>query len=441
MDKIHIIEELQRSKQILSLPQVLAKILEEVGKEDFSADMLSRIILQDPSLTGKILKLANSPAYQRMTEITTVQQAVAMLGVTTVKCLALSSSIFHPETIAAETGLDPREFFAYILSIAAASDKVARAVGIKAPEEAMVAGLLTDIGSVYFLHHYPKEYRKVLALTRKGMPITDAEIRVFGIDHCEVGAKIAATWKLPEFVEKSIASHHNMSEIDQSDKLSNCVKLAALLTVDNFTGYQQPLEERLAQIGQVSEALSLSKSEVDEVCFSLLAGSVEMAEYLGVDVGDYETILIKANQEIWSSYLTIENLFKERQELSQKLLKEEREKGAIQSKNVAMATLSHYLNNAAMAVYGRSQIMRLLANSGKNDKLLEQLPDTLDVIDRAVMKIVAVLEEMREVSPIDDESFYNVSKALNLDDKLAQRLDDMNESKKWNLEVTEHQTP
>ncbi|MDF1543819.1 MAG: HDOD domain-containing protein [bacterium] len=437
MNKNDIIEELQRAEQILSLPQVLARILEEVGKEDFSADTLSKIILQDPSLTGKILKLANSSAYKRMSEITTVHQAVAMLGVTTVKCLALSSSIFHPETIAAETGIDPKEFFIYILSIAAASDKIARAVGIEAPEEAMVAGLLNDIGSVFFLHHHPREYRKVLSHTRKGVSVIEAERKVFGVDHAEVGARIATIWKLPEFVRKSIASNHDLNQISETDKLSNCVRLATLISDENFSGYQQPVAERMARITEVSEALSLSKADVDSICSSLLAGSVEMAEYLGVDVGDYETMLVKANQEIWRSYLTIENLFKERQELSQKLLQEEREKGAIQSKNVAMATLSHYLNNAAMAVYGKSQIMRLLQKNDKRDKLLEQLPDTLDVIDRAVMKIVAVLEEMREVSPIDDESFCSVSRALNLDDKLAQRMGDMNEDQKWNLEVVE----
>ena len=436
MDKLHILDDIRRNKQILSLPQVLSKLLDEIGKEDFSADKLAKIVLQDPSLTTKILKLANSAIYQRMAQIKTVHQAVAMLGVTTVKCLALSSSIFHPDKIANQTGIDPKEFFGNILSISAASEKIASAVGIEAPEEAMIAGLLNDIGSVYFIHHYPEEYRKVLHLTNRGTSQVDAEISVFGIDHCEAGRQIASNWKLPNYVVDSIGAHHSSKSIDPADKLSNCVKLAVLLTSENYTGYQLPLEERLSQVSKISDALGLKKEDVDKISFSLLSKTVALAEYLGVDVGDYESMLVKANQEIWRSYLTIENLFKERQELSRKLLHEEREKGAIQSKNIAMATLSHYLNNAAMAIYGRSQITRMLHNMDKDERLMEQIPETLEVIDRAVMKIVAVLEEMRSVSPIDEESFYNVSKAMNLDEKLARRMQTMSEDQKWNLEVT-----
>jgi len=160
-----------------------------------------------------------------------------------------------------------------------------------------------------------------------------------------------------------------------------------------------------------------------------------MAEYLGLDIGDYEEMLAKANQEIWQSYLTIENLFKERQELSRKLLVEERNRGAIESKNIAMATLSHYLNNAAMAIYGRSQIMRMLSDKGNNEKLIEQIPTSLDTIDNAVKKIVAVLEEMKKISPIDEVDFYNVSKAMNIDDRINERMSEMIEDSRWNAQV------
>jgi HD-like signal output (HDOD) protein len=69
MNKIDILEQIRNNENLLSLPQVLSEILEEVGKDDFTADSLARIILKDPSLTGRILKMANSPFYQRVAEI------------------------------------------------------------------------------------------------------------------------------------------------------------------------------------------------------------------------------------------------------------------------------------------------------------------------------------------------------------------------------------
>lgn len=435
MDKITIIEEIRHNKQLLSLPQVLSEILEEVGREDFTSDSLATIILKDPSLTGSILRLANSAFYQRFNEIKTVNQAISVLGVTTVKCLALSTTVFHPDKIAGESGVEPRDFFNYVLGIAAASEKIAQMIGYESPEEALIAGLLNDIGVMYFLHHYPREYRKIITRDDNRQSLVDAEREALGIDHCEVGSHLAETWKLPDYIVKSITDHHSLTDIAQSETLSNIVRLAVLLAKDNFSGQYYGLEERLDAIHRISGALSLSKSKVDEISFSLMTWSIEMAEYLGLDIGNYEEMLAKANKEIWQSYLTIENLFKERQELSRKLLVEERNRGAIESKNIAIATLSHYLNNAAMAIYGRSQIMRMLSDKGNSEKLIEQFPISLDTIDNAVKKIVAVLEEMKKISPIDEIDFYNVSKAMNIDDRINERMSEMIEDSRWNAQV------
>ena len=162
MRKLAIIEQIRGNDRLLSLPQVLSEILEEIGKEDFTADSLAKIILKDPSLTSRILRMANSSYYPRLCETKTVQQAVSVLGVTTVKCLALSSSVFHPNRVAAESGVDPREFFAYTLSVASASERLAREATYSAPDEAFIAGLLHDIGILFLVHHHPADYLSLI---------------------------------------------------------------------------------------------------------------------------------------------------------------------------------------------------------------------------------------------------------------------------------------
>ena len=87
MNKIPIIDQVRRDSDLLSLPQVLSEVLREVGKKDFSADSLADIILKDPSLTSRVLRMSNSSFYQRLAEIRTVHQAIAVLGVTTVNYL------------------------------------------------------------------------------------------------------------------------------------------------------------------------------------------------------------------------------------------------------------------------------------------------------------------------------------------------------------------
>jgi len=439
MKKIRVIDEIRRDSDLLSLPQVLSEVLNEVSKEDFSADSLANIILKDPSLTSRVLKMSNSSFYQRFAEIKTVHQAINVLGVTTVKCLALSTSIFHPERIAKETGIDPSEFFIYVLSVAAGSRRIAKAADYTSTEEAFIAGLLHDIGLLFFLHKYPREYHQIVAKKTGASNLIEAERKVFGVDHSEVGRHMAEVWRIPDEIATAIGDHHQGPTEGKENTLSNIVRLAVVLTKDRFSGYEVDLETRLNQITALSEAMSLSKGQVDEISSSLLTETFDIAQYLGVDIGNVEEMLTTANQEIWKAYLIIENLFKERQELSQNLLMEERAKGAMESKNIAMATLSHYLNNAVMAIYGRSQILRMMLNRGQTEKLVEQLQEDLSKIDLSVKKIVAVLEEMKEVSPIDQQKFNSMSRAMNIDDRIQKRLAKLADDAKWDELISTHQ--
>ncbi|MBN1211952.1 MAG: HDOD domain-containing protein [candidate division Zixibacteria bacterium] len=425
MEKIAVIDKIRKSNELLSLPQAISEILKEMNKPDFSADTLSQIILKDPSLTSRILKLANSPFYHRMAQITNVNQAVQILGVTTVKCLALSSSILNPEKIEKTSGVDTKVYFTSILTVATAAEKIARAVSYDAPDEAFIAGLLHDIGTMFFLHYYPERYRMIVEQKVRAKNLIDAELEVFEVNHAEVGYHLAQRWQLPEYITNGIREHHSFANLDNKETIENIIKLASLLANNNSSGFVMDLEERLDKINQISGVLGLKKEQVDLISSSLISYTIKQADYLGVDIGDIEEMITRANKEIWQTYLMVENLFKERQSLSRKLLNEERARGAIESKNIAIATLSHYLNNAAMAIYGRSQLMRMLYEKGKTDKVIEDLDSALNIIDKSIKKITAVVSEIKEISPIDKIEFYNMSQALNIDDRIEKRMQEM----------------
>ncbi len=419
--KIAVGDEIRGHSELLALPQALSELLHEMDKPDFSADNLATIILKDPSLTGRILKLANSAFYNRFHEISTVHGAVQMLGVTTVKCLALSSSILHPEKIQEESGVDPKDYFSQILTVAAAAEKIAPRVGLNSAEEAFIAGLLHDIGTMFFLHHHPHEYREVLFQVKNGHDILALEENMFGMNHAEVGYHLAVKWRVPEQISDAIRNHH--TEPDKNDdKLINVIRLASTMTQETVVANGLEVGTWIGKINKVAQALDMSKEEIDEISVSLLSWTRSIADYLGVDIGSTEEILTRANHEIWNTYLMVENLFKERQELSKKLLEEERAKGAIEAKNIALSTLSHYLNNAAMAIYGRSQLLRIDIEKGEEEKIMRNLPISLDVIDKSIKKIVAVLCEIKEISPMDEGTYLNASHALDLDNRVAERM-------------------
>lgn len=425
MDQITIAKHIRDGHDLLSLPQTLSEILKEAENPNFTADALAKIILRDPAMTGRILKVANSSFYSRTSGIRNVNQAVQLLGMNTVKCLALSTSIFRPDKIARATGVDPKQLFNSFLKVATGAERVAQAVGYPHPEEAFVAGLMHDIGLVYLLEYYPSEYRKIIDHQVKATKLMEAEKLVFGIDHSEVGFLLATRWRLPDYMCNAIRSHHEFLSMDDFDTIGRCVLFAAVLTPDSFGNYAGDLEERVYTLGRVARSLGISTSQVEEISISMATATVKIAGEMEVDIGTVEELLSRANREIWRSYSTIESLFKERQELTGRLLTEERQKGALESKNIAIATLSHYVNNAAMAVYGRSQIIRMMNERRDIDFLTEKLPASLDVIDRSIQKIVAVLAEIKAISPIEEMKFISTSLALNLDERIDQRLKDL----------------
>ena len=422
MDKLAIIDQIQKSNELLSMPQSISEILHEMEKPNYSADKLGSIILHDASLTSRILKLANSPFYQRFSAIKNVNQAIQVLGSTTVKCLALSSSVLNAELVAKETGIDCKSFFGSVLTVAMAAQKVARALELKAPDEAFIAGLLHHIGVMFLIHHYPKEYQKVIKHDVKGRTLIDAEVEIFGINHAEIGYQLAVRWHLPEYVCEAIRTHHDYGTIKNADTVQNVIRLATVLVDDPLDTYSADLEQRIMHVSRLRKELGLSRDQIDAIASSMTFEAIDVATYMDVDIGSTEELLMKANKELWTTYLMVEHLFKERQELSSQLLKEERDKGAVMSKNVALATMSHYLNNAIMAISGRAQIIRKQQTTGSHDDIIDKLPASLDVIERSVDKIRAVLAEMRDVSPIDEVEFYDMSQAMNLDARIADRL-------------------
>lgn len=431
MLKVEILKQLKENKNLLSLPQVLSELLQEISKENYTSDSITKIILKDPSLTSRILQMSNSSFYNRYQEITTVQQAISVMGITTVKCLALSVSIFNPDEVTNESGIDNKKYFSYVLSVAAACKRIAVELDFKSTEEAFIAGLLHDIGFQFLMINYPSEMQKVITSQNKFDSLIKAEKNVFGISHDEISKVMAESWNLPQEICQAIDSHHKVSNNPDQTVLSRIVKLAVAMTSDRYSGYESSLEERLNTIAILSEQLDIPKNQIDEISSSLLTETIQIADYLSVDIGNTEEMLSHANQEIWKTYLIVENLFKERQELTDNLLRQERAKGAIESKNIAMATLSHYLNNAVMGIFGKSQIIKMMLDKGQTDRILNELPETLTKINRSVKKIVAVLEEMKEVSPIDQKKFNSMSKAMNIDDKIAERMSQMKENDCW----------
>ena len=191
-----------------SLSTTVSKVLEICSRPDTVPNDLNRVISLDPVLAGQVLKLINSAYYSLMNKVTSLTRAIIMLGLNTVKNLALSTAIIRSVSQAKKSRALPiRAFWAHSIAVGVMAKLLAAGCGLSLAEreEYFVAGLLHDLGKIPI----GDEYTEVLARVETAQePLVTVEQQVLGLDHEEVGAMIATKWKLNAVLTDAICHHH-----------------------------------------------------------------------------------------------------------------------------------------------------------------------------------------------------------------------------------------
>jgi len=196
-----------------SLPTSVAKILEVCNDPNASPADLNRIISIDPVLMGKVMKLINSAYYGLNQEITSLVRAIIMLGINTVKNLALSTAVLGTlgKTLKSQA-LNMDGFWRHSLCVGVTAKLIAtqRKVDRKILEEYFIAGLLHDIGKIPLNNRLSEEYVQVMALSdRELLPLYAAESQIFTMSHSDVGGIVVENWKLGDEILDAVRFHHS----------------------------------------------------------------------------------------------------------------------------------------------------------------------------------------------------------------------------------------
>jgi putative nucleotidyltransferase with HDIG domain len=196
-----------------SLPTTVTKVMEICNDPKTSPVDLNRIISLDPVLMGRVLKLINSAYYSLTQQVTTLVRAIIMLGINTVKNLALSTAVLDKlGDKNSFQALNMEGFWRHSLAAGSTSRLIAKKRGVdsKIVEEYFTAGLLHDIGKIPLNNVFPQQYVETIALAdRERMPIHLAEREALGTDHQEIGGIIAENWKLDPGITETIKHHHD----------------------------------------------------------------------------------------------------------------------------------------------------------------------------------------------------------------------------------------
>lgn len=201
------------------LPVSVSKVLELTRQPNVTAADLNKVISLDPVLLAKVMRLINSAYYGLSQEVTSLARAIVMLGINTVKNLAMSTAVLATvNQVKSNTSvLNMDAFWLHSLAVGTTSKLLARERGIdpKELENYFIAGLLHDIGKIPLNNRVPEDYLQAIQeADRSRITLVEAEKMVMDFTHEESGLLIIQSWKLGDELSDVTAFHHTPENYD-----------------------------------------------------------------------------------------------------------------------------------------------------------------------------------------------------------------------------------
>lgn len=222
-------------------PGVAARVLELSARKDVVPSELIELVQTDPGITSKVLKLCNSAYYGFQREIASLHEAGNLLGVTTLVNLVLTSSA--GKYFKDYGGADAKQMenrWTQCVANAIGARIIASRSGKVDPERAYTAGLLENIGHLVLDRFMDSAVEAIRAVSLSGTGTIDAEKKVLGMHHAEIGARLTTRWSLPEVLVDVIRHHHHPDQAGESRELAAVIHLAEILTQDVMAEMGEP---------------------------------------------------------------------------------------------------------------------------------------------------------------------------------------------------------
>jgi HD-like signal output (HDOD) protein len=265
-------QKIEQITNLPTLPQIVVRILQIINDPDTSIKEIARAVSQDPPLSAKILRLANSAFYGMPRSVTSISNAIVLLGTKVIRTIVLSLTVFDMFPGNRSSLFDRTAFWRHSTSCAFLCRFLAEQLEGVFPfyaEEAFCGGLLHDLGKVVMEQYLHEDFHQAIRHAKaKKISLYDAEMDALGYAHTDVAEWLTSNWELPASIQLAMVYHHTPSEVNQSKNLVAlthfadhlCYRLKLSIGVD-FTG--PALDEKAVQ------SISISQEHIDRVSSQL----------------------------------------------------------------------------------------------------------------------------------------------------------------------------
>ncbi|WP_432799387.1 sensor domain-containing diguanylate cyclase [Poriferisphaera sp. WC338] len=318
-----LLDRILRSPRLPSLPAIALEVIDLVQQQDVDITEIAETIQNDPALSSKILKTVNSSFYGQAYTVGTISHALVVLGLNSVKTLALGFSLVNNLQGAGGDGFNHLRYWKRSIYAAAAAKHFTKLKGLVQQEEAFLGGLLQDLGMLALNQTLGSEYTAIM--TEAG----DSHCKLFELErdtlkltHAEVGEALAASWKLPPLLVAPIKYHENPDEAVGDVKLFvQCVALGSIVAeiyINDGDGHALEKYYRLAKAW-----LDLSQEDAEPQLKEIHTQTNELKRLFDLqtdDLGNPDEILAKANDALMNITLAAQQQHDQLQQQNKKLV-------------------------------------------------------------------------------------------------------------------------
>ena len=271
---------------------------------------LANIISSDPALAAKILMVANSSFYNVSRKIDSIPKALAILGTNTLKNIALSFVIAKGLRGPSEGGFDFDFFWKRALTAAVSADILSSVISDK-NENTFVTALLQDIGIIIMYLCRTEDYLRVLDEKKaSSSAIEEAERKIFGFDHQELGSEVLKNWGIPDTIYRPIRYHHHYEDIPQDIQITSHLLLLSDKMSSVYHGTRSA--EKIIDIKRIiCGDYGVIEDDLESAIDSVANKTVEILSFFDIDPGNmkpFSQILQEANEELGKLNFSYEQL-------------------------------------------------------------------------------------------------------------------------------------
>ena len=411
--KSEILTYLESQEDLNSAPPVLSDVLSSVFR-DASSGKKQITVSHDPGLTTRMLRVAD------LSSTASSEISGSRLLITSV---AIYNELYGLGYV--DDRISP-EIWRHSLEAANIAEHLAGRIDPSLAERAYLCGLLHDIGMIAILKHFPEEAGIIRDLVLEGAEIVEAERKVIGIDHQAVGRLVAERWDMPEEMKSAISGHHPTDEnIEAVTSQLSLITIVAhnLSSVHHESPVVRDETGPAAKITkECCRRLEIGEDSIGGIYSILPRHLFATADCYNQSSPEDFRNYVRMNNELFGLYTGLASMFRERQQISRQLLREKYVKASWESLNIALSTISHYMNNSMSIVSGEGEILRQVYDNGDTDEALARIPDVTRAISKTSKRISLLLDELSNIAGPDELRYFKDSRAIDIRKTIEERL-------------------